>query len=222
MKVVIQFCRVLMCRAALAVLSFCVVPVTSASERLDLLLPGSLDGWTARSFAGNTSYEAVVVEGVHAIRARADASASGLYWENAVDLEQWPVLRWRWRVGEVLPPTDERAKAGDDYVARLYVVASHPLFFWKTRAVCYVWSSAGSPGEDWPNPYTGHVHMVVLNGKGDAPGQWAMHERDVAADFERFFGDAPQRIDAVALMTDTDQSGAQATAWYADLRFESR
>ena len=222
MKEVMQFFRVLMCRAALAVLSCSVAPVAVASERLDLLLPGSLDGWTVRSFSGDTSYEAVVVEGVHAIRARADASASGLYRENAVDLEQWPVMRWRWRVREAVSPANERVKAGDDYAARLYVVATHPLFFWKTRAICYVWSSAGAPGEDWPNPYTGNVHMIVLNGKGDAAGQWTMHERDVAADFKRYFGDAPQRIDAVALMTDTDQGGGQATAWYADLRFESR
>ena len=85
-----------------------------------------------------------------------------------------------------------------------------------------VWSSAGMSGEDWPNPYTANVHMIVLNGKGDMPGQWVMQARDVAADFERFFGDVPEKIDAVALMTDTDQSGAKATAWYADLRFEKR
>ncbi len=192
----------------------------TASSTLEMLQPGTLDGWTARSFAGDTSYQTVVLDGIQAVRAQAEASASGLYREHRVALDAWPLLRWRWRVRAMTPVADERSREGDDFVARVYVIASHPLFFWKTRAICYVWAGALKAGQDWPNPYNENVHMVALNGMGDAAGEWVEHQRNVAADFKRYFGEAPTEIDAVALMTDTDQSGGSATAWYADMHFE--
>jgi hypothetical protein len=216
-----RFCT-LRRRVLVATLACAFFGLAIASPRLDLLQPGSLDGWTARSFVGATQYQSVLLDGVHAVRAQAEASASGLYREGRVSLDEWPSLRWRWRVQASLPIVDERSREGEDFAARVYVITSHPLLFWKTRAICYVWAAGLQAGQDWPNPYTDSVHMVALNGVGDASGGWIEHERDVAADFKRYFGETLAHIDAVAVMTDTDQGGGRATAWYADLRFEGR
>ena len=39
----------------------------------------------------------------------------------------------------------------------------------------------------------------------------------LAADFQRAFGEAPGPVLGVALMTDSDNTGGQAQAWYADI-----
>jgi hypothetical protein len=44
----------------------------------------------------------------------------------------------------------------------------------------------------------------------------------VLADYRRIFGEEPGAVDAVAIMTDTDNTGASATAWYGDIRFAAK
>jgi hypothetical protein len=193
-----------------------------ASDVLQLLQPSDLNGWAARRFVGETRYQLVRLDGVQALRAQADGSASALYREGRVSLVRWPLLRWRWRIRDAMSGINERSRSGDDFAARIYVVAGDPLLFWETRAICYVWAGAAKAGQDWPNPYSDRVHMVALNGFGDSPGVWVQHQRDVAADFQRYFGAAPAAIEAVGVMTDTDQNGSKASAWYTDLRFEKR
>lgn len=40
-------------------------------------------------------------------------------------------------------------------------------------------------------------------------------------DYKRAFGRAPGRITAIAIMTDTDNTGAAVEAYYGDIRFVS-
>lgn len=91
---------------------------------------------------------------------------------------------------------------------------------WRSRAVNYVWASAMPVGTSWPNAYLGQTHMVALrSGPPDAPGQWMTERRNVRDDFRRFHGMEIDSIDAVAIMTDCDDLGATAEAWYGGLRF---
>ena len=45
--------------------------------------------------------------------------------------------------------------------------------------------------------------------------------RDVRTDFLRLFGKRTRFVDAVAVMTDTDDSGGSAVAYYGYVRFTS-
>jgi hypothetical protein len=38
-------------------------------------------------------------------------------------------------------------------------------------------------------------------------------------DYRRAFGEDPPKVGAVAIMTDTDNTGEQAVAWYGAIRF---
>jgi hypothetical protein len=59
--------------------------------------------------------------------------------------------------------------------------------------------------------------MIALrSGPGDG---WAKERRDLRADFRRLFGEDVTSIDAVAIMTDCDDRGARAEAFYGGLRF---
>lgn len=201
-----------MLAAALAVLVLAAAPATA-----QVFEPADIIDWRRHRFAGETAYALVERAGRPAIHAVCAASASGLFREGRIDLTATPVIEWRWRVEAVLPPgPGERTRAGDDFPARLYVVREG-LLPWQTRALNYVWASREPVGADWPNPFARQAHMVVVeSGPGDG---WRTARRDIRADFQRFHGLATDRIDAVAIMTDCDNTGGRAEAWYGTIRF---
>jgi hypothetical protein len=179
-----------------------------------------LQGWKTKSFAGETQYQLVEKDGRRVLQADSKGTASGLYREITVDLERTPYLNWSWRVNNVLTGVDERTKAGDDYPARVYVVVSGGVAFWRTRSLVYVWSSNQPVGSTWDNAFTSNARTLAVR-SGNAAG-WFNEKRDVRADFKRLFGDDIKQIDAVAIMTDTDNSGQAATAWYGDIYFTAQ
>jgi len=178
---------------------------------------GDLRDWKPKSFQGQTQYRLVTQDGRQVLQAESTRAASGLVREMRVDLAEWPYLNWSWRVKNVLHGIDERTKAGDDYPARVYVVVSGGIAFWRTRTVVYVWSSRQPAGSMWPNAFTANACVMAL--RAGPGGGWEHERRDVRADFKKCFDDDIRAIDAVALMTDTDNSGQEATAWYGDIFF---
>jgi len=132
-----------------------------------------------------------------------------------VNLARTPWLNWRWRAAETpaWPAADERSKQGDAFLARVYVI-KEGWVPWRTRAINYVWSRSHPPGSHWPNPYAGQAEMVVVQGPDGEAGQWRGFSRDVAADFKRFHDLEVDSVDAVAIMTDTDNTGVVAEACY--------
>ncbi len=63
--------------------------------------------------------------------------------------------------------------------------------------------------------------MALRSGMKDA-GQWVSEKRNIRDDFRQQFGEDIDYIDAVALMTNTDNSRQNATAWYGDLYFTAQ
>ena len=167
-------------------------------------------GWREVEFAGHTAYRQV--NGCW--HADAQGTASGLVQEQQVDLNQTPWLTWQWQ-GKVIPPwpdTLEQSKAGDDFQARVYVVKKGWLP-WQTRAINYVWSRDAEPGAHSPTPFASQTDMVVVQGPGGA-GPWHRFSRNVQADFRRFHGMEVNAVDAVAIMTDGDNTGTRVMSCY--------
>lgn len=181
-----------------------------------------LDQWQSKSFKDETRYELVMDDGRQVVRAESNNSASGLYHERTIDLTETPWLRWRWKIANVLDGVDETTKSGDDYPARVYVIFSGGLAFWRTRTVVYVWSSNQAVSSEWHNAFTDNARMIALQSGADKAGQWITESRNVRADYRRLFGEDVKEADGVAIMTDTDNSGQKATAWYGNIRFSDR
>lgn len=183
---------------------------------------GDLKDWQTKVFQGETRYRIDEKSGRRALFADSRGAASGLYREIRVDLSRTPWLNWSWRVDRVLDQVDERTKTGDDYPARVYVVVSGGAAVWKTRSLIYVWSSNQPVGATWNNAFTSNARVMALRSGTQDAGRWVTEKRDIRADFRQLFGDDLAAIDAVALMTDTDNSGQRATAWYGDIYFTAR
>lgn len=175
-------------------------------------------GWEKKVFKGETVYRPVLEEGRPAVMAESRASASALIYRVSIDPKTYPRLSWSWKIGRTIGKGDERRKEGDDYAARVYVVFPSALF-WRTRAVNYIWANRLARGAFLPNAYTGNAVMVAVeSGDGNA-GSWIDEERNLAEDYRRAFGEDPPKIGAVAIMTDTDNTGEEAVAWYGAIRF---
>ena len=191
------------------------------AESVEVLRDGDVAGWEEKVFEGKTRYETVRRDGRSVVRATSRGTASGLYLRRRIDLDRTPILRWTWRVDGTIGDVDERTRAGDDYAARVYVIRSHPVFLWRTRAVNYVWASTQAVGETWPNAYTDASRNVAVRSGATYTGRWVEERRDVRADFRELFGESVRHVDAVAIMTDTDNTGGAAVAYYGDITFTS-
>lgn len=187
-----------------------------------------------------TRYEAVRVAGRGAVRAFSHNAASGLTRRLDAPVDSLDWISWTWRVERPVEGVDPTTKPGDDHAVRLYVTFEYdpadlgfldrvkyealralghgdvPL-----RALCYVWSGSGPADTTYANPYTDWVQMVPVRvGEGELR-RWVREERNVRADYQRAFGTEMPPMTGVAIMTDTDNSGQTAVAYYGDITLRS-
>ena len=199
------------------------------------------EGWQPLTFEKidrHTVYTLVEDGGAVVVKAVSEASASGLIRKLTVDPTAYPWLEWRWKVGNVLEKGDVRRKTGDDYPARLYVTFRYDPqrvgFFERAKygtakllygdypphaALNYIWANREEIGAVVPNAYTSKAVMIVAESGASKAGQWVAERRNVYRDYLRAFGEEPPLISGVAVMTDTDNTGERATAYYGDIRF---
>lgn len=207
---------------------FVAAPVDCHAGKKDKLLigqfsQGKVDNWEKKVFAGESRYQLAQVDGRTVLKGMAKKSASGLFRKKRVDLTQTPFLNWSWRVDKPHSPLDERSKQGDDYAARVYIVVDGGVLFWKTIALNYVWSSSQPAGNYWASSYAGkNVMLLALrSNKQHLPSVWYREKRNVYKDFKRLFNKEITAVDAVAIMTDSDNSGGDVLACYGDIYFSA-
>ncbi len=234
-----------LCAAALALVLAC---AAAGAAPLDVgsfsqSPPGAAlpAGWQPLVFPRtqrHTVYRLVADDGATVVRAEADASASGLIRRMEVDLRSHPLLAWRWKIAGVVARADATRKDGDDFAARIYVAFRYDpaRVAWYDRAkyalirlfygeypphagLSYVWDGRLPPGTVLPNANTDRVRMIVVrSGEADA-NRWVAEERNVLEDYRRAFGEEPPPVAGVAIMTDTDDTGGRAVAWFGDIVF---
>jgi hypothetical protein len=199
-------------------------------------------GWkplTFKKIEQHTAYTLVKDEETVVIKAVANASASGLVREIRINPDEYPVVQWRWKVSNLLKKADVHKKEGDDYPARIYITFEYDFsklsFFEKVKydavrllygqylplaAINYIWESHAPVGTIVPNPYTNRAMMIVVESGEEKVNRWVCEERNVYEDYKKAFGETPSMISGVAIMTDTDNTGESAMAYYGDILFK--
>lgn len=208
------------------------LPAFSTMDSID-------QGWEPLEFPDieeHTQYQLVTDNGEQVVQATANNSASGLISRLSLEPGDSLVLRWRWKVSNIYDQGDARSKAGDDYPARIYVAFEFQPdkagFFERAKrkavealfgttlpgnALNYIWANTLPKGELVANPYTDKTRMIAVNSGTEEVGQWVTVERDIVADYRKAFGEPPPPVVGIAIMTDSDNTGEKATAWYGDL-----
>lgn len=193
---------------------------TFARQEISNFSIKGLAEWEEKGFKGSTSYQVVELDGMKVLQAVSLMSASGLYKTYHINLKETPYLNWRWRIENRIDSGDETTKSGDDYAARVYLIIDGGWRFWNTRALSYVWANAVVKGSTWNNAFAGKsVKMFALRSADDTTKKWYAEKRNVYEDLKRVFGEEISTIDAVAIMTDTDNSKSKARTYYTDIYF---
>jgi hypothetical protein len=208
-------------RALLKILLLLVL-LPSVSVATDVIELGSfsrlgLSGWTEKSFKDLTQYLIVEEGGQRVLFARSENAASGLIFETDYAPQEFPLLSWRWKISDTIRQGDSRIKAGDDYAARIYVVFPH-WFFPMTKTLNYIWANQLPKNSSQLSVYTSNDMMIAVESGATKAGEWVAVQRNLIDDYRQAFGEEPPNVGAIAIMTDTDNTGETALAWYGDIR----
>lgn len=207
----------LLLKILLLLLFFPAVSMATDVIELGSFSSSGLSGWSEKSFQGTTDYRIVEEEGRKVLFARSDNSASGLIFDTSFDPQEFPVLSWRWKVSDTIRKGDSRSKSGDDYAARVYVVFPH-WFFPKTKTLNYIWANQLPKNSSQLSVYTSNDMMIAVESGSAKAGEWVTVQRNLLDDYRQAFGEEPTKVGAIAIMTDTDNTGETAEAWYGDIK----
>jgi Protein of unknown function (DUF3047) len=227
-----------LCTTCTAAQSDAVIEVGAFSHETIGGLPSGWKPLTFPKIKTYTRYALVPDDGRIVVRADASASASGLITAVNIDPHAYPLIRWRWKIANLIAHADLTRKSGDDYPARLYInfrgkpealgflekveAAIYRRFYGQdlpTAAINYVWDGKAPAGTIAPNAYTERVRMIVVESGAQNVGRWIAEERNLLEDYHAAFGKDPPPIVSVAIMTDTDNTRASVAAWYGDISF---
>jgi hypothetical protein len=209
-----------------------------ASSRPDNAHAAGWQDWTFSRFKKRTHYEVVQDSGRMVMKASADSSASGLRHWLKLDPAAYPVLTWNWKVNELIESADNTRKDTEDSPVRVLVtfdgdiaklsladrLVFDDVYLLTGRrmpyaTLVYIWENRVARNTVIANVHTSRIKMIVAESGRENLGLWQNVTRNVAEDFRRAFGEEPGTITSVGIMTDTDNTGKKAEAFYSDIQF---
>jgi len=201
-------------------------PAQAAPEWRAVLLPGKAE----------TTYTRCEFEGRAAWHARSQAAAS--LWRKPVDVGVTPATHvefsW-WVAGRIAGADLSRAEVADSpvrvgfafdgEVSRLSMRNRMQFQLVETLTgesppcamLMYVWDNHAALDSVLSSPRSDRMRKIVLESGDTHLRQWRNYRRNLFSDFQRAFGEPPGRLIGMALMTDTDNTGGVAEAWYGDV-----
>ncbi len=138
----------------------------------------------------------------------------GIHFTFSTDTYRY--LSWRWRVHQLPRGAREDRHRYADSAAGVYVIFNGKYKL--NRIIKYVWSSTLEPGVVTESPYNRRTKIVVLRSGEASAGQWLEESVDVFGDYQRIFGTSPPQVEAIAIMSDSDNTESVVEADYDDFR----
>ena len=198
------------------------------SEWSDSALPGKR----------NTRYTPLVIDGRPVVHAAADSAASLYRRKLRLESTELVTVRFSWRVQDLIGAADLNDRDSDDSPVRVILAfdGDHGRLSLRNRmtfelaqavtgeqlpfaTLMYVWDNKAPLESVIHNRRTDRIRKIVLDSGAGQLGHWRHHERDIAADFRRTFGEDPGALISVGLMTDSDNTRSSAEAWYGEVLF---
>lgn len=183
-----------------------------------------------------TQWTLVQDEGHTVLEAYARSSVSMVMRTTSLDPKAQTIVKWRWKIDSHPAGADNSVSGKEDSAARLVFVfdGNKSSLPWNDRVVMrmaktlsgqdmpyatlmYVISGVADVNTVIENPHTRRVQMIVASTARQSLGHWVEMRRDLSADFRKAFGEAPGRLIAYGVMSDTDNTASRARAWYGDI-----
>ena len=196
--------------------------------------------WEHRKFPAKRSnqFEFMLLDGRVAMQAVSSQSISMLRQSSRIEHSQLGRIQFSWKVSNLIAGADLNQRSGEDSPVRLVLVFegdSQTKFSAKNAmlselaltltgeplpyaTLVYAWDNSHPAGSIFNNHRTDRIRKIVLESGPDNVGKWLDYDRDIRADFEKAFGEAPGALLSVGIMTDTDNTKTSTTAWYGPVR----
>jgi hypothetical protein len=195
--------------------------------------------WVHQHFPGKTPtvFRYARKDGRDAMAVTASSSASMLRQNVRVEPQQLGHLRFSWLVPELMAQADLASREADDSPVRLILAFEGDRSRFSPRdrmlselaraltgeelpyaTLMYVWCNKREPGTIVKSPRTERIRTLVLESGNGRLNRWLDYDRDIRADFERAFGEAPGALVSIGVMTDSDNTRSTARAWYGPVR----
>jgi len=202
-------------------------PVPGAQEAVASAWAEPLTAWNRRwreiVLNGKTNYAIVTLDTRQCLRAESHAAASILLMPTQFNPDKFEWLTWEWRVDQLVDREALERRDGSDGAARVYIYFDTPGFSWQRHNINYVWSAIQPIETMIDSPFTPKISKILIAESGpEHVGTWQTVSRNVQDDYERAFGKEVPRVVAIGIMTDTDNTGSHALAYFSNLRVTRR
>ena len=204
-------------------------PATAGNAAFKFGADLSANDWHYLSFPGRQGAQ-FRASSENTVIVRAEAGVGVLWRPVPLELSGASYAQWRWRVMTGVGPTDLTKKGGDDRALAIYFVfvdgpeaveGSDLMELLRQREgylLMYVWGSSSTPGTILPSPYFNGRGRTIVKRSADSPtGVWFKETADVRGDFRSAFGRLPGTLVAVAVSSDSDDTGGLNVAAVSDL-----
>ena len=179
-------------------------------------------GWKEQNW-GKPAYDFEIVsdDGQRALhlRSKGDSSTIGRDLKASIDLKETPSLEWRWKVMTLPSGGNACQKSTDDEAAQVYVAWLRTPEAARSRIIGYVWDSTAPAGTICKSQKTSTVTYIVLRSGSDELGKWITERRNVAEDFRKIYGEAPDKPTALSLGIDSDDTRLSAESFIGPTGF---
>tara|TARA_Y100001970_G_scaffold220091_1_gene270231 strand:+ start:813 stop:1466 length:654 start_codon:yes stop_codon:yes gene_type:complete len=174
-----------------------------------------------RGADSKTQYTLGSNENGNYIRAEAVNSASGLGKQIEINLNKTPFLNITWKIEKDLSGINENSKKGHDYAARVFVIKKTGVTPLSNKAMNYVFSSNNEVNTYHASPFTKKSIDYVLSTTKENLNEWLTVKVNVKDHFKKFHNLDIDKINGVAIMSDTDNSELTSIAYYQNIYFSS-
>ncbi|HEX9756289.1 MAG TPA: DUF3047 domain-containing protein [Nitrospiria bacterium] len=200
------------------------------------------EGWKFKGWFGKpkgAGAEWVKENGVAAVRLESKGVLTFLQKRVNIDIKQFPIVTWKWKVENILEGIDERTQEGDDHPIRIFFVfepdeSKQSLWFRIKRFLYldwvhghpvggrfteFLWSSHLTPGDIINDPGKPWQKLMVIEGRHENVDRWFSYKRNLYEDFKKLYKEEPRRLIFIGILNDTDQTGQDAVSYITDLKF---
>lgn len=199
--------------------------------------------WRHHSFPGKkpSHFRYERKDGRETMAATSSSSASMVRQGLRVEPEELASVRFSWKVPELMAQADMALRDADDSPVRVLLVfegdrskfsGKNAMLSELARALTgeelpyatlmYVWCNTRPPGTVIVNPRTDRIRKLVVESGAGKLRQWVDYERNIRADYEKTFGEAPGALVGIGIMTDSDNTRSNTRAWYGPVMLLAR
>lgn len=186
-------------------------------------------------------YSFVRLDGRDAMAVTAVSAASLLRQKVRIEPQELAQIKFSWKVPELISLADLAVRENADSPVRIvlafegdrskfsaknamlselsHTMTGEPLPY---ATLMYVWCNWRAPGTVITSARTDRIRKMVVESGAKNVNMWMDYDRNIRADFEKAFGEAPGALVGIGIMTDSDNTRTTTRAWYGQVKLATK